>query len=101
MVKWLRDYSLSIALAALFLVSIGAQWWTHEGSTTEFVNAVMENWQSEFLQVLAFVVLATYLIHKGSPQSRDGDDEMKRQLDRIERRLDGIGVMPSRTDRAA
>jgi membrane protein implicated in regulation of membrane protease activity len=83
MVKLLRDYGLSFALGALFLVSLGAQWLTHDGSSTEFLNAVMENWQSEFLQVLAFVVLATYLIHKGSPQSRDSQDRTEAKVDRI------------------
>jgi hypothetical protein len=46
-----------------------------------------ENWQSEFLQLLAFVVFTSFLIFKGSPESRDGQDEMVAALERIERRL--------------
>jgi hypothetical protein len=31
-----------------------------------------------------------YFIHKGSPESRDGDDEMKATLERIEKKLDEL-----------
>lgn len=55
-------------------------WWA-------FGESTFENWQSEFLQLFTFVVAAKLLIHRGSPQSRDGDDEMREQLDRIERKL--------------
>ena len=99
--RWLRDYGLSIALAGLFLLSLGAQWLTHDGSTTEFANAVMENWQSEFLQLLTFVVLAAFLIHKGSPQSKDGDEATRRKLDRVEARLDRLESPRRDLDRAA
>jgi hypothetical protein len=34
------------------------------------VEAVFENWESEFLQMAAFVVLTAYLYQKGSPESR-------------------------------
>jgi hypothetical protein len=37
-----------------------------------FGEATFENWQSEFLQLLAFVVFTSFLIFKGSPESRDG-----------------------------
>lgn len=50
--------------------------------------ATLENWQSEFLQLFTFVVLATYLIHKESPQSRDGTDEMRKILKDIQKKLD-------------
>ena len=67
----LREYSLSFALAALFVVSLAGQWLTHEGSVNEFVNKVFENWQSEYLQLLSFVILSAFLRHRGSPQSKD------------------------------
>ena len=44
----------------------------------------MENWQSEFLQLLTFVVLTTFLIHRGSHESRDSNEGL---LLRIEDRL--------------
>ncbi len=86
-----RDYSLSLTLAALFLVSWLLQALFQLGVEGEsfgaFLAATFENWESEFLQLFTFVVLATRLVHKDSPQSRDGDDAMKEQLDRIEQEL--------------
>ena len=104
------NYNLSIVLATLFLVSWAAQTWTewmkfaaeqHEhGQTAEWfgpsgyvwdwAQATMENWQSEFLQLLTFVVLTTFLIHKGSHESKDTDDEMMAMLKRIEDRLKAL-----------
>ena len=46
--------------------------------------------QSEFLQLLTFVVLTTFLIHRNSHESRDSDDQMQRSLDRIEKRLKAL-----------
>ena len=33
-------------------------------------EALFENWESEFLQMAAFILLTTFLIQKGSPESR-------------------------------
>jgi hypothetical protein len=33
-------------------------------------EAIFENWESEFLQMAVFVLLTTFLIQKGSPESR-------------------------------
>ena len=106
--RWLwRNYSLSLVLAGLFLLSWGAQLgfqWAEFASeqaaheqpivVTEFAPAFLaatfENWQSEFLQLLTFVVLTTYLIHKGSHESKDSSEEMQRSLDRIETTLKGL-----------
>ena len=105
-----RDYSLSLVLAALFLVSWGLQTWTGwvefvaeqqahgtvaeafgpDGYVWAWGQATFENWQSEFLQLLTFVVLTTYLIHRGSHESKDTDEAMQAQLDRIEGRLAGL-----------
>ena len=43
----------------------------------KFVEAVFENWESEFLQMGSYVLLTAYLLQKGSPESKplDGDDE--------------------------
>jgi hypothetical protein len=40
------------------------------GYIWEFGSATMENWQSEFLQLLAMVVLTSFLIHRGSAESK-------------------------------
>ena len=40
-----------------------------------FVEATFENWESEFLQMFAFVLLTVYLVQRGSPESRPLDDD--------------------------
>ena len=100
-----RDYSLSLVLGAMFLVSwivqtitgwfeFAAEQRTHgeepmafgaDGYVWRWAEATFENWQSEFLQLFTFVVLTTFLIHRQSHESRDSDDEMQAKLDRIEK----------------
>jgi hypothetical protein len=102
-----KHYSLSIVLLALLLVSWGLQTWmgwheyvseqqTHGGAVAVFGpdgyvwswgQATFENWQSEFLQLLTFVVLTSFLVHRGSHESRDQDEQSQSSLDRIEARL--------------
>ena len=101
----LKDFGLSISLLLLFLGSwVGhglAQWDEYvqaqqehqqpvevRGYVSEFMQATLENWQSEFLQLLSFVVLAALYIHRGSAESRDGEDEIRAALKRIENKLD-------------
>jgi hypothetical protein len=122
--KLWRNYSLSIVLFVLFLVAwigqtvvgwfdFAAEQQQHgqaievfgqDGYVWHWAEATLENWQSEFLQLFTFVVLTAYLIHKGSHESKDTDDEMMARLDRIERRLqelapsgsgDGRGSVPA------
>src|SRR5688572_18536475 len=89
--KLWQHYGLSITLAALFLLS----WIGHFGVLVQrfgdeqrdhgrtftwgefwpsFWTGTLENWQSEFLQLFTFVVLSAYLSHKGSPESRDSEE---------------------------
>ena len=102
-----RNYNLSIVLAALFLLSWIVQTWTGwrefageqqaQGQTAAIFGAsgyvwtwaasTMENWQSEFLQLFAFVVLTSFLVHRGSHESKDTDEEFRKTLARIERSL--------------
>lgn len=56
-----------------------------------FSSTTFENWQSEFLQLFSFVVLAAMLIHRGSSESRDSDDRIEQALQRIE---DSLGTSP-------
>lgn len=58
-----------------------------DGYIWDWAEATFENWQSEFLQLVTFVILSTYLIHRESPQSRDSDDEMMQRVKRIENLL--------------
>ncbi|HYI40967.1 MAG TPA: DUF6766 family protein [Allosphingosinicella sp.] len=94
MAKLLRNNGLTIVLMLLFLASIVGQWisgWKveneellrHGGAaiplaayamSPEFISSVFENWESEFLQMSAYVVLTAILIQKGSAESRDPDD---------------------------
>lgn len=116
--KLWKNYNLSIVLAALFLVAwclqtwtgwmrfsaeqrqIGQQpqWFGSDGYVWEWGSATMENWQSEFLQLLTFVILTAFLIHKGSHESKDSDEEMMQKLDsileRVTRLEKGSGTNP-------
>ena len=38
-----------------------------------FLSSLFENWESEFLQMWAFVMLTAYLFQRGSPESKDPD----------------------------
>lgn len=111
-----HHYSLSITLALLFLSSWIAQFvvqmrhFTNEqeehGQAFEwgpflsaFWTSTLENWQSEFLQLFTFVVLSSFLSHRGSPESKDSEEknegreiEMLRRLDRLETMLKEQGA---------
>src|SRR3954469_15276574 len=102
-----RNYSLSIVLGLLFLGSfLGhtiAGWYEYSadqrahGSEPQLFGDdgygwgwgewTLQNWQSEFLELASFVVLSSFLIHKGSPESKDGEDKMQATLERIEDKL--------------
>jgi hypothetical protein len=89
----LRDNGLTIVLLGLFAGSIIGQWiagWNVEmeeahrhgqavlslGAYTvspEFLSSVFENWESEFLQMAAYVVLTAVLVQRGSAESKDPD----------------------------
>jgi hypothetical protein len=43
--------------------------------TSHFLEATMENWESEFLQMFVFIVLTIFLYQKGSAESKDPDKE--------------------------
>jgi hypothetical protein len=101
--KFLVDYSLSVALAALFIVSWlvqsvagwiefaaqqeqhqqAAQLFGPDGYIWQWLASTAENWQSEFLQLFTMVVLTTFLIHRHSHESRDSQDEMHKQVEEI------------------
>ena len=48
----------------------------------------LENWQSEFLQLLWQVGGLAILLYGGSPQSKEGDDRMEAKIDEILRKVD-------------
>jgi hypothetical protein len=57
------------------------------GFITDFAHSTLENWQSEFLQLFSFVVLAAVYIHHGSAESKDSDDRVERKIDEIRQQL--------------
>ena len=90
----LRDNGLTIALSTMFLLSLLGMIWsghaTHNDELREhgaaaiglsdylssgaFLSALFENWESEFLQMSAYVMLTAMLFQRGSAESRDPDD---------------------------
>jgi hypothetical protein len=49
----------------------------------EVLRDTLENWQSEFLQLIWQVAALAYLFYLGSPQSKEGDDRKEEKLDLI------------------
>jgi predicted PurR-regulated permease PerM len=99
------NFGLSLVLVILFFVSWATQafaGWADfrdeqraHGETAqvdayvvEFARATLENWQSEFLQLFSFVVLAAVFIHRGSSESKDGDERIEQILKEIKAKLD-------------
>jgi hypothetical protein len=105
-----HDYGLSIVLFTMFaLAFIGhtvtgwMQYASEQQSHGEAATVLgdsgyvwywaewtLQNWQSEFLELGVIVVLSSFLIHKGSAESKDSDDEVKELLTRIEHQLDEL-----------
>jgi hypothetical protein len=105
-----RDYNLSLVLLGCFTFSWVLQAWTgwrrfsaeqlqHQQSSSvfgddgyvwEFLARTFENWQSEFLQLLAMVVLTSFLIHRGSAESKDSNDRMEAKLNAIQAKVDRL-----------
>jgi hypothetical protein len=47
------------------------------------IRDTFENWQSEFLQLIWQVAGLAYLLHVGSPQSKEGDERKEEKIDAI------------------
>jgi hypothetical protein len=94
MQRFFRNNGLSLVLLALFAIFLGAQsytGWQVENETREehdqpalayteylqsghFIEATFENWESEYLQMGAYVLLTVFLFQRGSSESKDPDD---------------------------
>ena len=94
MKRFLANNGLTLVLLLLFALTIAGQWLTgwrvsvedaaRHGQTPlsliaymaspEFLSSVFENWESEFLQMSAYVVLTAVLVQRGSAESKDPDD---------------------------
>lgn len=91
MKRFLRNNGLSLTMFALFFFSLVGQTLTGHRQYNEeqqdhgqpsvglaeylksghFVEATFENWESEFLQMGAYVVFTVFLFQKGSSESKD------------------------------
>ena len=58
------------------------------GYVIEMMRDTLENWQSEFLQLIWQVAGLAMLLHVGSPQSKEGDERKEAKLDAILKKLD-------------
>lgn len=114
-----RDYNLGIVLFALFFVSwLGQTYsgWNEfvaeqrslqqtarifggDGYVWMWLQSTLENSQSEFLQLFAMVTLTSFLIFKGSHESKDSDKEQRAKLDRLIREVATLRADPPRFDR--
>ncbi len=56
--------------------------------TIQMLRDTLENWQSEFLQLIWQVMGLAFLLHVGSPQSKEGDDRVEAKIDAILRAVD-------------
>jgi hypothetical protein len=88
--RFIRENSLSLFFLVLFLAALVGQAIAghilhneeaaaHNGESmsiwrfivsSDFGNAVMENWQSEYLQFMLFTLATVWLIQRGSPESK-------------------------------
>lgn len=91
----IKDHALSICFAIAFIVVLVGQSvaglfayneeqsshgaattdWLSFVSSSDFVVDVAENWQSEFLQFLLFIMATVWLVQRGSPESKKPGDE--------------------------
>jgi hypothetical protein len=96
---WSR-YGFAWVTAGFFLISLAGHWlfgwFAYVGEqqahaqpvqvgeyTVQMMRDTLENWQSEFLQLLWQVGGLALLLHLGSPQSKEGDDRMEAKIDAI------------------
>ena len=93
--RFLRDNGLSIVMFGLFVIFVTAQsiagFFDYNSTQEEhgrapvgyvqylgsgdFVEAVFENWESEFLQMGLYVALTAFLYQRGSAESKDPDSQ--------------------------
>jgi hypothetical protein len=94
--RWIYEHSLSLVMFGLFFMTLfgtsaaGHRSYNQEQrdhheaeigygkylSTGNFIEAVFENWESEFLQMGTYVLFTVWLREKGSPESKslEGDE---------------------------
>ena len=78
----LAEYNSSVTIDDLPVLGIGEY-----VTSSQFAVDVAENWQSEYLQFLLYIVLTVWLVQRGSPESKPvdetgGEDDKKQQVGR-------------------
>ncbi len=93
--SWLHDNALAVAMFGAFAVfvvlqsvfgwqvrneeladyGVAADTYWHYLRTGHFAEALFENWESEFLQMGAYVLLTAYLVQRGSAESKKPDEK--------------------------
>lgn len=98
--SFFKRYGFSIVTGGFFLLSLLGHWtlaWSAYRSdaeahgqpprVSEFVveagRDTLENWQSEFLQLIWQVAGLAFLLHVGSNQSRESEERTEEKIDAI------------------
>lgn len=112
--RYIRDNGLTIALMVSFLLClIGMVWagWLEENATlaahaappvglldyffgASFQSALFENWESEFLQMSAYVIMTAILFQRGSAESRNPDKPNSEGADPRKKRHNKLTPLP-------
>jgi hypothetical protein len=92
--RFTKEQSLSIFFGAIFLAALAGQaiaghadynneQLAHDGErislgryvvSSAFGNAMLENWQSEYLQFMLFALATVWFVQRGSPESKELDN---------------------------
>jgi len=102
--RFVREQALTIAFTSLLVVALVGQTWSGLAgyndqaldaglptlslggylTSSSFAVDIAENWQSEYLQFLLYILLTVWLLQRGSPESkpldkagRESDEEQK------------------------
>jgi hypothetical protein len=91
--RFLRENGLSVVFLTFFVLAVAAQafagWHDFNDQATahreatislgryltssSFGNALLENWQSEYLQFTLYILLTVWFVQRGSPESKELD----------------------------
>jgi hypothetical protein len=91
--RFVRDCGLSLFFGLIFLLALAGQAWAgwkafnaeqsadqlapltlpQYLTSASFAGDVAENWQSEYLQFLLYIVITVWLLQRGSPESKEMD----------------------------
>ena len=103
--RFLRDNGLTIALLTFSILTVAGMlltgWGVYNEELTQhgasqldlwnyalsghFLSALFENWESEFLQMSAYVMLTAILFQRGSAESKDPDEPASQDQDPSEK----------------